>query len=121
MTYNLVQKLVKTTGSVADMLANCKIILTLSIGCVMEWLIHTEKKKFSDKILGTALIIFHRTSCRCWMVASEYQMLIEPKYFTLTPHFAFSSKRTQNLCVFKVSIARTLGLFTKSSLPYTLH
>jgi hypothetical protein len=25
------------------------------------------------------------------------------------------------LCVFKVSIARTLGLFTKSSLPYTLH
>lgn len=45
MTYNLVQKLLKTTGSVADMLANCKIILTLSIGCVMKWLIHTGKKK----------------------------------------------------------------------------
>jgi len=58
MTYNLVQKLLKTTGSVADMLANCKIILTLSIGCVMKWLIHTgkrKKKKFSDKILRTAL------------------------------------------------------------------
>jgi hypothetical protein len=45
MTYNLVQKLVKTTGSVADMLANCKIILTLSGGCVMKWLIYTEKRK----------------------------------------------------------------------------
>lgn len=49
MTYNLVQKLLKTTGSVADMLANCKIILTLSIGCVMKWLIHNGKKK---KVLG---------------------------------------------------------------------
>lgn len=58
MTYNLVQKLLKTTGSVADMLANCKIILTLSIGCVMKWLIHNGKrKKFLDKILGTALNI----------------------------------------------------------------
>jgi hypothetical protein len=55
MTYNLVQKLVETTGSVADMLPNCKIILTLSIGCVMKWLIHAGKRKmFSYKILGTA-------------------------------------------------------------------
>jgi len=45
MTYNLVQKLMKTTGSAADILAKCKIILTLSIACVMKWLIDAGKRK----------------------------------------------------------------------------
>jgi hypothetical protein len=45
MTYDLVQKLMKTTGSVANMLENCKIIFALSISCVTKRLIRAERKK----------------------------------------------------------------------------